>query len=300
MRRKEFIYKAGLIAAGAAISPLHSLAKDSDRLVILHTNDWHSHIEPFPLSDKKYPGLGGAAKRAALINKIRAKHKNVLLLDSGDIFQGTPYFNYYGGELEFKLMSEMGYDFATLGNHDFDAGLDGFAKQLPQASFKFLCANYDFSNTILDGKIDPYSIIKKGKFKIGVFGIGIELEGLVPKDLYGEVKHLNPIERANETALTLKNQGCNLIVCLSHLGYKYQGKKVSDKVLAKLSSNIDLILGGHTHTFLSSPQGVMNQNGKEIFINQTGWAGINLGRIDYEANSLKAPSVLGYNYTKIS
>ena len=137
MRRKEFIYKAGLIAAGAAISPLNSLAKNSDRLVILHTNDWHSHIEPFPLSDKKYPGLGGAAKRAALISKIRAKHKNVLLLDSGDIFQGTPYFNYYGGELEFKLMSEMGYDFATLGNHDFDAGLNGFTKQLPHANFKF-------------------------------------------------------------------------------------------------------------------------------------------------------------------
>lgn len=288
-----------MLAAGAAIAPLSTWAKNGDRLVILHTNDWHSHIESFPDTDKKYPGLGGAAKRAALISKIRAKYKNVLLLDSGDIFQGTPYFNYYGGELEFKLMSEMGYDFATLGNHDFDAGIDGFAKQLPHASFKFLNANYDFSHTILDGKIKPYSIVKKGKFKIGVFGIGIELEGLVPKELYGGVKYQDPILKANETAQFLKNQGCNLVVCLSHLGYEYKGNKVSDKVLAKSSTNIDLILGGHTHTFLSSPQSVLNLNGREIFINQTGWAGINLGRVDYETNSLHGPSILGYEYSKI-
>ncbi|PCJ66383.1 MAG: metallophosphatase [Bacteroidetes bacterium] len=300
MKRKEFIKKASVIAAGAILMPLSSFGTNKERLVVLHTNDWHSHINPFPLNDKKYPGLGGAAKRAALISKIRSQYKNVILLDSGDIFQGTPYFNFYGGELEFKLMSEMGYDFATLGNHDFDGGIDGFAKQLPNASFDFLSANYDFNGTILEGKIAPYAIKRKGKFKIGVFGIGIKLDGLVPKKLYGAVKYLDPIQKANETAQILKDKGCNLIICLSHLGYKYNSNKVSDTVLAESSSNIDLILGGHTHTFLSSPQGIMNQNGKEIFINQTGWAGINLGRVDYETNSPKAASILGYDYEKIS
>jgi 5'-nucleotidase len=300
MNRKDFLLQAGLVAAGAALSPLNLLAKDKEKLVILHTNDWHSHIEPFDKNHKRYPGLGGAAKRAALIRDIRVQHKHVLLLDSGDIFQGTPYFNYYGGELEFKLMSEMGYDYATLGNHDFDGGIDGLVKQLPHASFKFLNANYDFTDTALQDKVEPFSIIQKGKFKIGVFGLGIELEGLVPAKLFGNIKYLDPIQKANETAAILKKRGCNIIICLSHLGYDYKGNKVSDKVLAKSSSNIDLILGGHTHTFLSSPQGVLNQNGKEIFINQTGWAGINLGRVDYETNSSDTACLLGYDYSKIS
>jgi 5'-nucleotidase len=300
MNRKEFIYKAAALSAGVAIAPHVLLGENyNDRLVILHTNDWHSHIEPFPDSDKKYPGLGGAAKRAAMINEIRATHKNVLLLDSGDIFQGTPYFNYYGGELEFKLMSEMGYDYATLGNHDFDAGIEGLVKQLPHASFKFLCANYDFSNTLLEGKVNPYAICHKGKFKIGIFGIGIELDGLVPKKLFGEIKYKDPIECANKTAALLKKKGCNLVICLSHLGYQYEDNKVSDNILAKMSKNIDLILGGHTHTFLSCPQGIFNQDGKEIFINQTGWAGVNLGRIDYEVNSPSSTQIQGFNYLNI-
>jgi 5'-nucleotidase len=300
MKRKDFIKTAGLLAAGAAFSPLSAFGKDNDRLVILHTNDWHSHIEPFAADHKRYPGLGGAAKRAALIKDIRAQYKHVLLLDSGDIFQGTPYFNYYGGELEFKLMSEMGYDYATLGNHDFDGGLDGLVKQMPHASFKFLCANYDFSTTPLDGMVKPYAIKKMGPYKIGLFGIGIELAGLVPDKLYGGVKYQDPIENANKTAQLLKDEGCTIIICLSHLGFEYKGNKVSDKVLAKSSKNIDLILGGHTHTFMSSPHRILNQNGKEIFINQTGWAGINLGRVDYETTSPQTACMLGYQYSKIS
>lgn len=299
MKRATFIKNISLLGAGSVLSPLASIAKNSDRLVILHTNDWHSHVDPFPITDKKYPGLGGAARRAQLIKEIRSQYKHVLLLDSGDIFQGTPYFNYYGGEIEFKLMSEMGYDFATLGNHDFDAGIDGFAKQLPHASFQFLCANYDFSKTVLQNKIKPYQIIRKGKYKIGVFGLGIELEGLVPAKLYGNTKYLDPIEKANETAQILNDEGCNLIICLSHLGYEYSSNKVSDKVLAQNSRNINLILGGHTHTFLSYPQPILNQNGNEIFIAQTGWAGLNLGRIDYEHNSPETASIKGFSTIKI-
>jgi len=299
MKRADFIKKTSLLAASTLLSPLSSFAKTDNRLVILHTNDWHSHIDPFPINDQKYPGMGGAAKRAKIISEIREQYKNVLLLDSGDIFQGTPYFNYYGGELEFKLMSEMGYDFATLGNHDFDAGLDGFVKQLPHAKFKFVCANYDFTDTPLKNKIKPYAIIKKGRFKIGVFGLGIELNGLVPKKLYGNTKYLDPIEKANETASVLKNEGCNLIICLSHLGYEYNSNKVSDKVLAQNTQYIDLILGGHTHTFLTYPQPILNQIGNKIFINQTGWAGLNLGRIDYEQDSLNSAQIKGFSTTKI-
>ncbi|MEN8696523.1 MAG: metallophosphatase [Bacteroidia bacterium] len=285
MNRKEFIQKAGIIAAGSLFAPSFGFGLNRDRLVILHTNDWHSHIEPFAQDHKRYPNQGGAARRAQIIKRIRQEYKNVLLLDSGDIFQGTPYFNYYGGELEFKLMSEMGYDYATLGNHDFDGGVDGLIKQMPHVNFKFLNANYDFSKSPLQEHIEPYAIIRKGKFKVGVFGVGIELDGLVPKKLYGDIAYQDPIPKANETAAILKAKGCNLIVCLSHLGYKYKSNKVSDIKLAQMSTNIDLILGGHTHTFLGSPQPIMNQEGKEIFINQTGWAGINLGRIDYEHSS---------------
>lgn len=152
MNRREFIKKAGLISAGLSVTPFTSWGIDNERLVILHTNDWHSHIDPFSANHKKYPSMGGASRRAAIIQEIRSKYKNVLLLDSGDIFQGTPYFNQYGGELEFKLMSEMGYDFATLGNHDFDDGIEGLDKQLPHANFRFLCANYDFKTPCWMGK----------------------------------------------------------------------------------------------------------------------------------------------------
>jgi 5'-nucleotidase len=300
MNRRDFIRKAGLLTAGLSVSPITSWGMNKERLVILHTNDWHSHIHPFSLNHKKYPGMGGASRRASIIKEIRSKYKNVLLLDSGDIFQGTPYFNQYGGELEFKLMSEMDYDFATLGNHDFDLGIEGLHKQLPKASFKFLCANYDFKNTLLDGHIDQYTIIKKGKFKVGIFGIGIELNGLVPTELYGNIIYHNPINRANQIAKKLKSEGCHLVICLSHLGYNYKSDKVSDVILAKNSENIDLILGGHTHTFLKAPHKIRNQINETVFINQTGWAGLNLGRIDYEYNSNDMAHLHNYSYEKIS
>ena len=151
MHRRDFISRVagGAAALGLSSVPFDILARNEIiKLTILHTNDVHSHIDPFPMNDPKYPGMGGVAQRAAIIDKIRAEEKNVLLLDSGDIFQGTPYFNLYGGELEMKLMSKMQYDASTVGNHDFDNGLDGLAKQLPHASFPFLCSNYDFTGMI--------------------------------------------------------------------------------------------------------------------------------------------------------
>ena len=177
------------------------------------------------------------ARRAVLVEKIRKENPNTLLLDAGDIFQGTPYFNYFGGELEFKLMSMLGYDAATLGNHDFDNAIEGFHKQLPHASFEFVCANYDFKNTILDSLVKPYRVFNKDGIRIGVFGLGIALEGLVNPRLYKETTYLDPIEITQDITRELKeDQHCDLIICLSHLGYEYRSDKISDLKLAKVLS----------------------------------------------------------------
>jgi 5'-nucleotidase len=218
---------------------------------------------------------------SSLVNKIKSEEKNVLLLDSGDIFQGTPYFNKFGGELEFKLMSKIGYDCSTMGNHDFDNGLNGFEEQLIHTNFPFICTNYDFKNTILEGKTKNHAIFHKEGVKIGVIGLGIELKGLVDPRLYNNVKYLDPIESGNKMAKYLKHdQNCDIVICLSHLGFKYKGDKVSDQVLAKETSNIDVILGGHTHTFLKKPFNLKNKKGKNVLINQVGFGAIKLGKID--------------------
>ena len=279
--RRSFIKQSGLGILGLSLVPQLSFAKRGDvKITILHTNDMHSHIQPFTSGRNK--GLGGMAQRAGLINSIREKEDHVLLLDAGDIFQGTPYFNFYGGELEFKLMSTMKYDAATLGNHDFDNGLEGFSKQLAHANFPFLIANYDFSDTILKDKFKAYKVFNKGGIKVGVFGIGIELDGLVPKKLYGNTIYKDPIETANKYAILLKKEKkCDLVICLSHLGFKYKNEKVSDMVLATQSHDIDLIIGGHTHTFLKKPVRMLNLDKKEVIINQVGWAGINIGKVDF-------------------
>lgn len=279
--RRSFIKKIGATTLGAALFPYKIFGNEAiTRLTILHTNDMHSHIHPIDYGRNK--GLGGIAERASIIKQIRKKNDQVLLLDSGDIFQGTPYFNFYAGELELKVMSEMQYDAATLGNHDFDNGLDGLKNQLHLAKFPFLCANYDFSKTILHNRFKPFKIFQKGLLKVGVFGIGIELAGLVPKKLYKETIYLDPITKANYYASLLKNDfRCNLVICLSHLGFKYEEKKVSDVILAKETKHIDLILGGHTHTFLEKPVKEKNKEGKDVLINQVGWAGINIGRVDF-------------------
>ena len=297
MKRRDFITKT---AAGSALiiggAGLQSFAEpEAKTLTILHTNDVHSHIDPFPVDDPKYPNLGGAARRATLIKQIRREQgpDNVLLLDAGDVFQGTPYFNYYGGELEFRLMSMMKYDLATMGNHDFDNGIDGFLAQLPHASFPFVSANYTFKNTVLNGIVEPYKIFTKNGIKVGIFGLGIELNGLVDKKLYKETVYLNPIEIAQDMSRILKlEQKCDLVICLSHLGFIYadDNQKVSDLVLARTTKNIDLIIGGHTHTFLTKPYLEKNLDGQEVMINQVGCYGLNLGRIDFTFESGKKSS----------
>ncbi|TKS56144.1 bifunctional metallophosphatase/5'-nucleotidase [Mesohalobacter halotolerans] len=286
MNRRTFINQtikvSSLVGLSSVVHPMIWEKSYDKHITILHTNDVHSHIDPFPQNHRKFPNRGGVSRRYSLIQQIKAKNPNTLLLDAGDAFQGTPYFNFYGGELEYKLMSKMGYQASTIGNHEFDNGIDNIAAQLQHAKFDLLNANYDLSNTSLDGLVRPYQIYEVEGISIGVFGLGIELDGLVSKKLYKETQYLNPVEVAQDQVKILKqDHQCDLVICLSHLGYDYQSDKISDIKLAEQTQDIDLIIGGHTHTFLDKPSKVLNQAGKITLINQVGWAGLNLGRIDF-------------------
>jgi 5'-nucleotidase len=285
MKRRKFIKQttASLALAGVGGLTFKSCETKPKHITILHTNDTHSQIEPFDTNHHKFANKGGVARRASLVQKVRKENPNTLLLDAGDIFQGTPYFNYFGGEIEFKLMSLLKYDAATMGNHDFDNSIEGFHHQLPNANFDFVCANYDFKNTILNTLVKPYKIFFKDGIKIGVFGLGIELHNLVSPELFKETTYLDPIEITKDITRELKeNENCDLIICLSHLGYHYKNtQKVSDLKLAAATKDIDLIIGGHTHTFLPKPTLVKNVNNETVIVNQVGAYGVNLGRIDF-------------------
>ena len=286
MDRRKFLKNSvfGSLALGSTIHNYSCETSDLKKITILHTNDVHSHIEPFSSEHSEFPNQGGFERRSTLVNSIRNNNPNTLLFDAGDIFQGTPYFNFFNGELEFKLMSLLKYDAVTIGNHDFDNGITGLYEQMPKASFDFLISNYDFSNTVLEGKTKNYKIYNKSGIKIGVFGLGIELEGLVTKELYKETKYLNPIEISRDISNKLKfEENCDLIICLSHLGYKYDNlpDRICDYNLAKKSNHVDLIIGGHTHTFMDKPIVLKNEKGNDVIINQVGCFGLYLGQIDF-------------------
>ncbi|MGR7814634.1 bifunctional metallophosphatase/5'-nucleotidase [Lacinutrix undariae] len=295
MKRRDFLQQtaAATTLVGLGGLGLQSFTNAPKKITILHTNDVHSHIDAFGPEDGRNANKGGVARRATLVESIRQDNPNTLLLDAGDIFQGTPYFNYYGGELEFKLMSMLKYDAATIGNHDFDNSIDGLYAQLPHAKFDFISANYDFKNTIMDTHVKPYKVFVKDGIKIGVFGLGIKLDGLVGKKMYKETEYLDPIETAQEMTRILKEQEhCDLIICLSHIGYYYKDNpdKICDLNLAKATKDIDLIIGGHTHTFLPKPTIVKNKDDKNVLVNQVGCYGINLGKVDFyfDGNKNKA------------
>lgn len=299
--RREFIKKAAAASLLTMVPTANLLAEEfnkTQKITILHTNDQHSRIEPFePSNDETYSNKGGFARRAALIHQIRQQEENVLLLDAGDVVQGTPYFNLFGGDLEYKLMSQMGYDVGTLGNHEFDNGLEGIKSRMPHAKFEIVIANYDFTNTLMEGFFKPYKVIQKSGVRIGIFGVGVDLTGLVSRDAYGEMKYYDPIEIAQDMSRILREEEkCDLVICLSHIGYEYQHDDgvVSDKHLAKKTSGIDLIIGGHTHTFLPQPEEFLNAKGKTVLYNQVGWAGLFLGRIDFHLQHGKVQKYTAY------
>jgi len=284
MNRRRFIKKLGAGAAGLTLGalPQQVFAKDDFvTITILHTNDIHSHVEPFS-GNSKYDGKGGLAQISEIANYYRQKNPDTLLFDAGDMFQGTPYFNYFEGELVLKLMSAAGYNAGTIGNHEFDNGLEGIQKALPNAEFPLVISNYDFSNTILADRFPAWKIFDRSGIKIGVYGLGIELEGLVGKKNYGETIYMDPVKTAQRMEKFLKHdKNCDLVVCLSHLGLKYNEDKLSDLTLAPETSFTDLIIGGHTHTFLEEPMRIRNKRNNEVLVNQAWWGGLVIGKIDF-------------------
>lgn len=254
-------------------------------LTILHTNDIHSRIEPVSpnSADKRSADKGGLLRVAAYVEHVKEETPNVLVFDCGDFSQGTPYYNMFKGEVEIKLMNTIGYDAGTIGNHEFDFGLENMARLYRMAEFPIVCANYDVSGTVLEGLVKPYVVIERFGLKIGVLGVGTKLKGLVQADKYGDITFQDPYEAANKAAAELKRLGCDVIVCLSHLGFLSGAKNpISDVELAKNTRNIDVILGGHSHTFIDEPVSFKNLDGKDVPITQMGKSGIFVGRVDIQ------------------
>ena len=287
MKRRYFLEKitsSTIFGLSIPFLSFDNINFHSKKITILHTNDVHSHIDPFPSNDPLNPNGGGVIARAKIINKFRKENPNTLMFDAGDIFQGTPYFNFFGGEIELKLMSKLGYNASTLGNHEFDNGIKKLSESLKYANFSFINSNYNLKNTPLENKVKKYEIFNIDEIKVGVFGLGIALNGLVEKNLYNGLEYLDPIEITNDITYELKkDHKCDIVICLSHLGFKYDQRKeeMCDLILAKKTKNIDLIIGGHTHTFMKKPVEVTNLVGEKVLINQVGCFGINIGKIDF-------------------
>ena len=258
-----------------------TIGLQAQNLVILHTNDTHSRIEPVPETDKYNPDLGGVARRASYVEKVRNENDNVLLFDAGDFLQGTPYFNLFKGEVEIETMNLLQYDAITLGNHEFDYGMDVLVDIVKKAKFPIVCTNYDFSDTEIENIIKPYHIIYKDGVKIGIVGANIDPLGLVASTHYEGVKFLPLTETINETAAMLRNElNCDMVIVLSHTGIR------TELELAENSRNVDIIIGGHSHTFMSEPSIRNNLDGKEVTIFQTNGRGVYVGRIDVELEKI--------------
>lgn len=247
------------------------------QIVILHTNDTHSQVEPSAFNSPK-PDMGGYARRMGIIEQIRKTYKNVLLLDAGDYWQGSPYFNFFNGRVEIEGMNRMRYDAATLGNHEFDNGVDTLATVLKGATFPVVCSNYDCSDTPLENIVKPYIIVDCGGVKTGIFGLGVNPEGLVISSNYRGIRYKDPVQTAIEISEKLKNdQHCDLIICLSHLGII--PNQVNDYDVAGATRYVDVIIGGHSHTLLEN-HSHLNADGRAVTIAQMGKSGFYLGRID--------------------
>ena len=255
-------------------------AQKTKQLVILQTSDTHSRIEPIAVNAAdRYAGMGGTVRRATFIKEARKVNPDLLLFDCGDISQGTPYYNLFQGEVEVKMMNLMGYDAMTIGNHEFDFGLENMARLFRMANFPVVCANYDVTGTVLEGLVKPYTTFSRNGLKIGVFGLAPKMEGLVQADKCEGVVYNDPIEVAQKTTDLLKNQeGCDVVICLSHLGYQLKGAPC-DEELAQKTNNIDAILGGHTHTFMKEPAIYLNKDGKNVPVMHTGKSGIYVGML---------------------
>ena len=279
MERKRNSVLKGLLSALVIFSC--SLDAHARKLVILHTNDTHSQIEV--VRSGKGIGKGGVHQRAEFFAKIKAENENVLILDAGDYNQGTPYFTIFKGDLEVQVMNELGYEVVTLGNHEFDNGLDELARRLSNAKYTTVCANYDFTDTPLKDIIKPYVVIERGGLKIGIFGITTDLKTLVAKQNIKGMVYEDAYEVTDAMALKLRKElGCDLVIALTHIGYSGYPNQLSDINLAQKTENVDIIIGGHSHTFLKSEKIYKNRAGKDVVIVQAGAQGEYVGCLEIE------------------
>jgi 5'-nucleotidase len=290
MNRRRFLVTGTALAAATCL-PRRLLAADTTRVVLLHTNDTHSRLDPFPLDGGRYEGLGGVARRKTLIDRIRKAEPHVVVTDSGDVFQGTPYFNFFGGVPEYEAMSRLGYDLATLGNHDFDSGVDTLKKAMDHATFQFVCANLRATDPGLAGRLKPYVVKTFGDVRVGFLGLTVAFEGLVGPHLHAGVEYVDVLDAARRTVATLREtEKVHAVVALTHLGMTDEPHSPGDVTLASQVNGIDLILGGHSHSWLKKPKLVTNPDGGTTQIQQVGFAGIWLGRVDlrFEGTRLAA------------
>lgn len=288
MRRQIHIW--AVVALSMMLLTMPAWSQNTRQLVILHTSDTHSHIDPIDEnSADRNAGWGGVARRAALVRQERQAAETFLLLNCGDISQGTPYYNMFQGEVEMKSMNLMGYDAMTIGNHEFDYGLDNMLRLFTMADFPVVCANYDFTGTVLEKVVKPYAVLKRGGMRIGVFGLSPQLEGLVQKTKCEGVKMKDTVESAREAIAALEKKHCDMIIMLSHLGVDPDLKEPGewDHTVVPQIQGVDLVLGGHTHTFLSHPVMVKDQTGKEVPVMHIGGNGVYMSKTVVELEKKK-------------
>ena len=256
-----------------------AMAQNDKQIVILHSNDTHSCIYPLNvnLADTALAGRGGYLRRAAFVEQQRKQYPNLLLIDSGDFSQGSPYYTLNKGEVEVGLMNIMGYDAATIGNHEFDFGLENMARIFRMAKFPILCSNYDFTGTPVEGTVKPWTIIKRDGVKIGLFALDPKLIGLVDTAKCQGVKYLDPVAKANEMVALLKAKKCDLVICVSHLGW--DKVDMNDQIMIAGSRGIDLVLGGHSHTYMKQLEYVKDLDGKMVPVDQNGKHGLWIGKM---------------------
>lgn len=257
-----------------------AFSADKVKLVILHTNDTHSQVEPSEKSSLPTSDMGGYARRMGVIEKIRSEENNVLLFDAGDYWQGTPYFNFFNGRIEIDALNRMKYDATTLGNHEFDNGMDTLAAVIQNLSIPLISSNYDVSNSVIRNFVKPWMILKKAGLKIGIMALNVNPESLILESNIKGISYLDPVAKAQEISEYLKNkEKCDLIICLSHLGSDENSKSVNDFEIARKTKFIDVIIGGHSHTMLENAK-TKNAAGRDVIIAQMAKSGFYLGRID--------------------
>jgi 5'-nucleotidase len=277
-------------------APLLQPEEGETLITVLHTNDTHSQIDPILENDKTYPGKGGVARRATLVKRVRRENPNTLLIDAGDVCQGTPYFNFYKGEVEYKAMSLIGYDAGTIGNHEFDNGVESLARAFQFANFDIVSTNYDVRGSVLESRVKPYVVKEVGGLRVGLFGLGISPTGLITPDNFKPLQYLDPVRTTRDVTRLLRGQErCTLVLGMSHLGYYADPKngEVGDTQVAAQVDGVDFIASGHTHTFMEKPVLQKSPAGKDTIIFQVGRSGIYVGRVDFTVRDGKVTAHAG-------